>query len=187
LKIITDDKETISSALKRMNSEKGLSAAEERKRRWAAKKAGVAQQEDSRSKIVTELTSLADSLVSLGHMDAYQLNPPRIRTLLEGLKRPSHNAATSSRTQEFDMFAEEEPSSSAREEPLRVEDEPTMWEYQLKGADGKVLPPIHGPCTTAQIADRSSSSEKFKHGAVVRRVGTQAFHDIKRVDFDLYE
>ncbi|KAI1721439.1 TOM7 family domain-containing protein [Ditylenchus destructor] len=34
-------KETIAAALKRMNSEKGLSAAEERKRRWAAKKAGT--------------------------------------------------------------------------------------------------------------------------------------------------
>jgi len=61
-----------------------------------------------------------------------------------------------------------------------------MWEYQLKNANGEILPTVHGPLTTVQISN-SSNSEEFKHGAVVRRTGTRAFHDIKRIDFDLYD
>jgi hypothetical protein len=78
-----------------------LSAAEERKRRWAAKKAGTNVEEDSRSKTVTELTSLADALVSLGHMEAYQLGPEKIKELL----------------------AETEPISSAKEATINMFEE----------------------------------------------------------------
>uniref|UniRef100_A0A914BZV1 CD2 antigen cytoplasmic tail-binding protein 2 n=1 Tax=Acrobeloides nanus TaxID=290746 RepID=A0A914BZV1_9BILA len=98
--------ETIAKALKRMNSEKGLSAAEERKRRWAAKKAGT-KYEDNNASAVTELTSLADSLVSAGHMEAYQLDRDSINKILEDINGKEKVA--------LDMFADEEvqlPSSS---------------------------------------------------------------------------
>jgi len=101
LNILKDD-ETISKALKRLNSERGLSAMEERKRRWAAKKAGTTI-EDGNQKCVAELTSLADSLISLGRMEAYQLNPTKLRDLLTELDK-SNFTETNSDPNMLDMF-----------------------------------------------------------------------------------
>jgi len=167
-------KETVAEALKRLNSEKGLSAAEERKRRWAAKKAGTVV-EDSQAAVVTELTSLADSLVSLGHMEAYQLNAEKIRSLQPSAPVPEAN---------FDMFGDEQLPESSSQQVTTQEPEQMMWEYRLKDDKSEK---IYGPLSTMAIAEKVTSAEEFKGGALARRVGTENFHDIARIDFDLYE
>ncbi|KAI1721440.1 TOM7 family domain-containing protein [Ditylenchus destructor] len=151
-------KETIAAALKRMNSEKGLSAAEERKRRWAAKKAGTSV-EDGNSKIVAEITSLGDALVSMGHMDAYQLEPTKIKDLLaslEAVKSDKPEAVDDS----YDMFGDEpvlEGPSQSTADPDQV-----MWEYKLKSDDSKLI----GPFTTVDMISKSES-DALKEGAFV--------------------
>uniref|UniRef100_A0A914I4W2 CD2 antigen cytoplasmic tail-binding protein 2 n=1 Tax=Globodera rostochiensis TaxID=31243 RepID=A0A914I4W2_GLORO len=102
---LLNEKETIAGALKRLNSEKRMNAAEERKRRWAAKKSGANVQEDEKSKQVAELTVLADSLVSLGNMEAYQLNQEGINALLNALK--TANRIPGAKKATMDMFSEE--------------------------------------------------------------------------------
>lgn len=79
-----------------------MSAAEERKRRWAAKKAGNVYETDN-SKKVFELTSLADSLISLGHMEAYQLSSDKIQILLN---EADGNNLPSTSEEPFDMFGD---------------------------------------------------------------------------------
>ncbi|KAI3416154.1 hypothetical protein GPALN_005703 [Globodera pallida] len=102
---LLNQKETIAGALKRLNSEKRMNAAEERKRRWAAKKSGANVEEDEKSKQVAELTALADSLVSLGNMEAYQLNQEAINALLNALE--TANRIPGAKKATMDMFSEE--------------------------------------------------------------------------------
>uniref|UniRef100_A0A915PDI3 Uncharacterized protein n=2 Tax=Meloidogyne TaxID=189290 RepID=A0A915PDI3_9BILA len=100
--------ETIDGALKKLNSQKGLSASEERKKRWAAKKAGNSSlpvQNDSIQNKIAELTSLADSLISLGHMEAYQLSPVKIKKMVEELE-PKADENNTAKEATVDMFAE---------------------------------------------------------------------------------
>ncbi len=80
--------ETIAKALRRIGN-KQLTAAEERKRRWAAKKATGASDKvapTSASVAVETLTALADELVSNGDMEAYQLTYEKIGVLINDLK-----------------------------------------------------------------------------------------------------
>jgi hypothetical protein len=84
----------------------GLSAAEERKRRWAAKKSGTTV-DTGGIKEVSELSALADSLISTGFMEAYQLRPSRLRKLLYELENPPVKSETESPTKNdisVDMF-----------------------------------------------------------------------------------
>ncbi|KAF7639917.1 Lissencephaly-1-like protein [Meloidogyne graminicola] len=98
--------DTIDATLKKLNSQKGLSASEERKKRWAAKKAGnnaLPIQNDLILNKIAELTSLADSLVSLGQMEAYQLGPVRIKEMLCEMEPKVEDLAKEA---VLDMFAE---------------------------------------------------------------------------------
>lgn len=92
----------------------GLTAAEERKRRWAAKKTGAIL-DDMSSKQVTELTSLADSLISLGHMEAYQLNHLKINELLNKMDDKKEKT-----TIEFDMFDDDAQTPSSSEQGKQI-------------------------------------------------------------------
>ena len=71
----------------------GLNPTETIKRRWAAKKAGtsVDLDDDSNLKTVTALTTLADSLVTNGNMEAYQLNAVQITKLIAEIDAPAGN------------------------------------------------------------------------------------------------
>lgn len=66
--------------------------------------------EDESSKTVSELTSLADSLISLGHMEAYQLDHTQIKQLLNKIEPK----VDGKKEIKFDMFNDDEmpPSSS---------------------------------------------------------------------------
>lgn len=101
---ILNGEDTIAGTLKKLNNEKGLSATEERKRRWAAKKAGINMSEDDVcSKKVIELTSLTDSLISLGQMEAYQYGSVKIKQLIADLEP---KVMSNAKKATFDMFAE---------------------------------------------------------------------------------
>ena len=58
---------------------------------------------DSIQNKIAELTTLADSLVSLGQMEAYQLGPVRIKEMLSEME-PKTEIVTKEAT--LDMFAE---------------------------------------------------------------------------------
>jgi len=85
LKHLTDEKMTVNDVLKKMNTQKQLTPAEERKRRWEAKKSGVEYKNDF-SELSNELTGAVDDLISLGHMDAYSMNRSQINELYEKLE-----------------------------------------------------------------------------------------------------
>uniref|UniRef100_A0A915EHY3 Mitochondrial import receptor subunit TOM7 homolog n=1 Tax=Ditylenchus dipsaci TaxID=166011 RepID=A0A915EHY3_9BILA len=176
---LINDKETVAAALKRLNSEKGLSAAEERKRRWAAKKAGT-KLEDNQSPIVSEITTLADGLISLGHMGAYQLDSSRIKELLAKLNSTEHSKENNTESA-FDMFGDESlpapstPTGAVKESSPDVQSL-TMWEFKMKGEEK-----LQGPVSTEAISNMQEKGD-FEKGASARRVGTEAFYDVKRID-----
>lgn len=75
----------------------GLSIAEERKRRWAAKKAGV-EYKNERESAMKELTGLVDSLVSNGQLEAYQYSYEKFKHFVSELE--------SKAVDQLDMFSE---------------------------------------------------------------------------------
>ncbi|KAH7731548.1 Lin1-like protein [Aphelenchoides avenae] len=183
---ILQDKETIGKSLKRLNSEKG-NAAEERKRRWAAKKAGQAYEADN-SKAVSELTTLADGLVSAGHMQAYDFDAAALQKLIEQ-QSPTKPKVEDS----FDMFADmpttSKPTGSADVKPesgvaapVSLDDK-VMWHYRLENKDEAE---VKGPFTSQQMM-KFVEDGPLKDGGFVKRVGTDSFYDVKRIDFDLYD
>ncbi|CAD5216128.1 unnamed protein product [Bursaphelenchus okinawaensis] len=86
LEYLETDESTAATVLKKINSEKNLSAAEERKLRWAAKKAGK-EFKNEKSEEAKALTGAIDDLISLGHMEAYSFNKAQIIEILEDLER----------------------------------------------------------------------------------------------------
>lgn len=83
----------------------GLSAAEERKKRWAAKKAGD-EYIDEKNIAVKELTGLTDALVSNGEVQAYQYTLEKIQFIVQELKSKAVDVV--------DMFSDETPTFSGR-------------------------------------------------------------------------
>lgn len=73
-------------------------------------------------------------------------------------------------------------SSTEKEKNI---DNQVMWQFQLKTNDGKYMEEISEPLPTSSIVEMQKK-DQFKNGAQVRRVGTDTFYDIKRIDFDLY-
>uniref|UniRef100_A0AAF5DF72 Mitochondrial import receptor subunit TOM7 homolog n=1 Tax=Strongyloides stercoralis TaxID=6248 RepID=A0AAF5DF72_STRER len=96
---ILKPKEDISKALKRLNSSQKLNAAEKRKLRWAAKKAGKEYKDESVSTI-EELTEIADRLLNEGNTEAYQMTYEMINTEIEDIIKKNENA--------YDMFGDDD-------------------------------------------------------------------------------
>ncbi|KAI6201486.1 hypothetical protein M3Y96_00847000 [Aphelenchoides besseyi] len=122
LKYITDDKQTASDVLKKLNSQKNLSAAEERKRRWAAKKNGVEYKNDH-SEAANELTGAVDNLISLGHMDAYSMNREAIVKLNEDYEIEQERAK---RAERMKKIAEAEALEKAKTEAAAATDSASL-------------------------------------------------------------
>lgn len=57
----------------------------------------------------------------------------------------------------------------------------TMWEYRLPDNDE-----ILGPFSTDDMI-KKVDTKALKDGTLVRRIGTESFYDIKRIDFDLFD
>uniref|UniRef100_A0A8R1E567 GYF domain-containing protein n=1 Tax=Caenorhabditis japonica TaxID=281687 RepID=A0A8R1E567_CAEJA len=118
--------QTIAKALADIKKKKKLTAAEERKLRWAAKKAGKAFEQTDGQKESTKLSGLADELISAGFMDAYEWHREKINFLLQRIVRPVVPA------DEVDMFSDEPATSSAADPILEDpgEEEAVKWEYK---------------------------------------------------------
>ncbi|TKR68316.1 hypothetical protein L596_024313 [Steinernema carpocapsae] len=167
--------ETIMAAIKRIGAQR-LSAAEERKRRWAAKKAGQDVETDQ-TKLVNELSGIADALVSQGHPEAYQFKKEQIEKLIEAMDEETSAMGS------LDMFADEEPVASSRNAGASASvDEEVKWEYKFSEAEDAE---IHGPVSTVEIIKLKDIQDMVCQG-FARRVGSGAFYRVSRIDFDLY-
>ncbi|VDN25462.1 unnamed protein product [Gongylonema pulchrum] len=145
--------ETIEHALSRLGKEKGLSAAEERKRRWAAKKAGR-EYVDEGAAAMKELTGLADSLVSNGELEAYQYTLEKLLFLIKELQ-----------TENTGQVEEEKAAGKSSSDVV-------FWEYKLSNEDGAE---IFGPFTSEQMLEMQQEG-KFENGGWARKQGAQSFY-----------
>uniref|UniRef100_A0A914UVM3 GYF domain-containing protein n=1 Tax=Plectus sambesii TaxID=2011161 RepID=A0A914UVM3_9BILA len=196
--------ESIANALRRVGNRGGekLSAAEERKRRWAAKKAGGAVQQAESDAQVESLTALVDKLVSNGEFEAYQFTYEKIKVLLAASQEETAKRIVAV-DKNLDMFGdpididetkapgEPTPSSSSatasadsKAESLDPLSTSVQWEYKWsmdEGAD------VVGPVSTEKMIDYQES-DFFKAGAWARKFGASdaPFYSTKRIDFDLY-
>uniref|UniRef100_A0A0N5CEG5 GYF domain-containing protein n=1 Tax=Strongyloides papillosus TaxID=174720 RepID=A0A0N5CEG5_STREA len=97
--------EDISKALKRLNSSQKLNAAEKRKLRWAAKKAGKEYKDESVSAI-EELTEIADRLLNEGNTEAYQMTYEMINDEIADIVKKNENA--------YDMFGDDDDAGPSK-------------------------------------------------------------------------
>ncbi|CAJ0939893.1 unnamed protein product, partial [Mesorhabditis belari] len=150
--------QSVTKALSEIRKSKKLTPAEERKLRWAAKKEGKTLDSDNNQKLTTELSALADELISAGHMDAYEWNREKVEYNLKRLD----NVAVD----DVDMFGDESvaATSATTETNTQILDEEIMWEYKESG-DAK----IEGPFTSQQMADRQAN-EKLSAKGVARKM-----------------
>lgn len=65
--------------------------------------------------------------------------------------------------------------------PISIKTEDTMWEYCLTTEES-----IKGPISNSKMI-KMRDSDYFQDGTIARRVGTDRFYDVKRIDFDLYD
>uniref|UniRef100_A0A1I7UZ24 GYF domain-containing protein n=1 Tax=Caenorhabditis tropicalis TaxID=1561998 RepID=A0A1I7UZ24_9PELO len=173
---ILQPNQSIAKALSDLKKKKGLSAAEERKLRWAAKKAGKEFQPTDGQKETARLSGLADELISAGFMDAYEWHREKINFLLQRM--------ISTAADELDMFSDEPATSSApaaSASAMEEEEDSVKWEYKAN-EEAK----IEGPFTTTEMMDRQSKGLLSAEG-VARREGTKGhFNPVARIDFELY-
>ncbi|VDK79662.1 unnamed protein product [Litomosoides sigmodontis] len=149
--------ETIERAIARFGKEKGLSAAEERKKRWAAKKAGK-EYVDEKNLAVKELTGLTDTLVSNGEMEAYQYTLEKIEYMIQELRSKAVDV--------LDIFSDEAPTCSSKEESKQTNEDAkatgntVAWEYKLSNDENAE---IIGPVSSEEMM-KLQSEGKFENG-----------------------
>ncbi|KAL4002478.1 hypothetical protein ACH3XW_3620 [Acanthocheilonema viteae] len=171
--------ETIERALTRLGKEKGLSAAEERRKRWAAKKAGK-EYVDEKNFAVKELTGLTDSLVSNGEMEAYQYTLEKVQYMIQELQSKAVDV--------LDIFSDEVPTCSIKgeskqtDEAARSNSSDVVWEYKLSNDENAE---IIGPVSSQEMM-KLQGEGKFENGGWARKKGMQAFYTIARLDFEIY-
>ncbi|KAK6643617.1 hypothetical protein RUM43_005127 [Polyplax serrata] len=178
--------ETISKTLRRLGGSKPLSASERLKR----KKAGLSNDSDAYSRKVTELTELANRLLTrTGNMDIYQESYQYIKNLVESCESSKHDDPLDMYADDFDEKEKErmerrtsEPKAKTSEESEDKNGVVLMWEYKLEKEDDK----IQGPHTTEQM--QKYVDEGFFKGEIwVRKVGQDGpFYSSRRIDFQLY-
>lgn len=138
--------QSIAKALADLKKQKGLSAAEERKLRWAAKKAGKTFEQTDGQKETSRISGLADELISAGfvshilfvilqiplflQMDAYEWHREKINFQLQRMIKPA--------VDDLDMFSDE-PSTSAPAAPIDIpnDEDQVKWEYK-ENEDAKI-------------------------------------------------
>ncbi|PIC42857.1 hypothetical protein B9Z55_009797 [Caenorhabditis nigoni] len=168
--------QSIARALTQLKKKKGLTPAEERKLRYAAKAAGKEFQPTDGQKEIAVLSELADELISAGFMDAYEWHREKISFQLQKM--------ISTAADELDMFSDEPAttSSSVPAAAVAEEEEDTVkWEYKAN-EEAKV----EGPFSTTEMMDRQTKGLLSAEG-VARREGTNGhFNPVSRIDFELY-
>ncbi|EYB91450.1 hypothetical protein Y032_0206g1998 [Ancylostoma ceylanicum] len=167
--------QTVAKTLTELKKAKGLSAAEERKLRWKAKKEGKTLSETDSQKETQVISGLADELISAGHMDVYEWTREKFEFLLKKLE--------SSAVDSVDMFSDEPATTSsgaaAATSVLDAEEE-QKWEYKESETSE-----IQGPFSSSEMARRQQNG-KLSTGGLARKCGAASFNPVARIDFDLY-
>ena len=125
------------------------------------------------------MSGLADLFVSNGDLDIYQETFERLKSKFDRLQSTS---TSTSKEPQFDMYGEADISSSVRSTSHPTKE--IRWEYLTDESD---LTGLQGPFTTEQMIRLSQTEGKLDKDKVrCRRLGTEQFYSIKRIDFDLY-
>ena len=169
--------------------------------RLKMKKKGIQadpNEKENREKML-KLTGLADGILTRsGNMEIYEETFESIMHKIkqEEEKKVGPKTAIPEGVDDddaLDMFADNadskssktsEPSTSkapAKTETTAVIADSVQWEFKWKEEDAEV----HGPHSSQEMLDWQESGY-FKDGCLVRKVGTEEFRDVKRIDFDLY-
>ncbi|CAJ0598363.1 unnamed protein product [Cylicocyclus nassatus] len=166
--------QTVAKALSDLKKAKGLSAAEERKLRWKAKKEGKTLSESDSQKETQLISGLADELISAGHMDVYDWTREKLEFLVKKLD--------SSAVDSVDMFSDEPATASSAPNTGAsiMDDEEQKWEYKESESSE-----IQGPFSSSEMARRQQNG-KLSSSGLARKCGTASFNPVARIDFDLY-
>lgn len=130
--------------------------------------------------ILEEMSGLADQFVSNGELDIYQETYERLKSKLDRLQIPKTTDAS------FDMYGDTDIQSSVNNPTTTTTaaSSATLWEYTT---DESSTDKLQGPFTTEQMIRLTDMEGKLDKDKVrCRRVGTEQFYSIKRIDFDLY-
>ena len=149
--------------------------------------------------LLEQMSGLADQFVSNGEADIYQETYERLKSKLDRSQASTTSKTTAS---EFDMYGDTDVTSSvnkpttseskgnAREglqdeiNVARLVSSEVLWEYTM---DENSPSDLKGPFTTEQMVRLTETEGKLDKDKVrCRRVGTQQYYAIKRIDFDLY-
>ncbi|KAE9420014.1 hypothetical protein Angca_005694, partial [Angiostrongylus cantonensis] len=180
--------QTVTNVLTALKKANGLTAAEERKMRWKAKKEGKLLEESDSQKNTRLISGLVDELISAGHMDAYEWTREKLEFLLKKLE--------STAVDSVDMFSDEPASISTPSNLVTstiMDDEDQKWEYKESEA-GEILVIagsysyallFQGPFSSSEMARRQQNGQ-LASGGLARKYGTASFNPVSRIDFDLY-
>ncbi|XP_067015388.1 CD2 antigen cytoplasmic tail-binding protein 2 homolog isoform X2 [Anabrus simplex] len=194
--------ESVSKSLRRLGGSKTMSASE----RWRRKKAGLADTSEENRQQVTDLTELANTvLTKTGNMDIYQETYEQIDSLVKSSEAKG-KAPVKTYEDALDMYADDfdekereriskrsidDDESEPPRKMLKTEESSVdkagggsevQWEYKWKVDDDEV----HGPYSTEQMQAWVTEGY-FKQAVWVRRIGQQGqFYTSQRVDFELY-
>jgi len=173
-----------------------VSAADQRKARWAAKKATADQSQAPSA--VTRVTGLVDQLVANGEFEAYTYTREQLEYELEKRKNlrafatETTSSSTSNADKEFDMFAEKIDDGKNTNKATTSKDSNVdskiaggvQWEFKWENTDSAK---IHGPVSSEQMQEWAETGY-FKEGVWVHKVGdpNAQFYTSRRIDFDLY-
>ena len=131
--------------------------------------------------ILDEMSGLADQFVSNGELDIYQETYERLKSKLDRLQTPKTTDVS------FDMYGDSDVQSSVNRPTTTsaaTASSTTLWEYTINESSTENL---QGPFTTEQMIRLTNTEGKLDKDKVrCRRLGTEQFYSIKRIDFDLY-
>ncbi|KAJ9587542.1 hypothetical protein L9F63_028205 [Diploptera punctata] len=184
--------ESVAKALRRFGGNKTMSASE----RWRRRKEGRSDSNDTDTKLVTQLTELANQLVNrIGNMDVYQETYEHISKLIrnaDAKKGKSSVRTAASYDDALDMYAddfdekEKERLAKQPEKPSSEDEQSNsnevMWEFKWEESSSD----IHGPHSSSQMQSWVEQGY-FKSSVLVRKCGSEGqFYNSARVDFELY-
>ncbi|KAL0278198.1 UNVERIFIED_CONTAM: hypothetical protein PYX00_000086 [Menopon gallinae] len=184
---LMEEGETVAKALRRLGGNKTLSASERLKR----KKAGLSIETNGDAGKVTELTELANRILTkTGNMNVYQESYQQIKNMIESKSKKNYDDALDMYADDFgekekerlENREENKASTSGTALDVAGSSEIVMWEYKLDKSSDK----IQGPHTTEQM-QKYVDEGFFKTEVWVRKVGLDGpFYSSKRIDFQLY-
>jgi hypothetical protein len=126
------------------------------------------------------MSGLADQFVSNGELDIYQETYERLKSKLDRLQSKTTDSS-------FDMYGDNDISSSVNNPTstnTNSDSSSVLWEYTTNENSTENL---QGPFTTEQMIRLTNTEGKLEKDKVrCRRIGTEQFYSIKRIDFDLY-